>query len=70
MSRASLTVGVEEEDLAHAFVCLHLFEHLGAACLKPGHEPIVASEGESEVVTPRQLRRWRARRKLGGGEKQ
>ena len=59
-------MGVEEEDLARASVCLHLFKHLSAACLKPGHEPIVASEGESEVVMPGQLSRWRARRKSGG----
>lgn len=59
-SRASLTVRVEEEDLARAPIRLRLFEHIGAARLQPGHEPVVVSNGEGEVVAPGQLRRRRA----------
>ena len=56
----SLTVGVEEEDLARAPVWLRLLEHFGAARLQPGHEPVVVGDGEGEVVAPGQLRRRRA----------
>lgn len=59
-SRASLTVRVEEEDLARAPIRLRLLEQLGAARLQPGHEPVVVSDGEGEVVAPGQLRRRHA----------
>ena len=63
-SRASLTVGVEEEDLARAAVGLRLLEQLGPARLEPGHEAVVVGDGEGQVVAPGQLRRRRA---LGAG---
>jgi len=65
----SLTVGVEEEDLARAPVWLRLLEHLGAPRFQPGHEPVVVGDGEGEVVAPGQLRRRRAlgARPHGGG---